>query len=186
MKGAFLDYLPLVLILILLIMVGARVVLHGEQFSKLKEWFLLKVPVFRMMQCARTAQQLSMGLESGLPLQHALRLTALSSSSVSVGWELRAAGDALANGASLSTALAQSRIFNGPAIEMLKLAELSGSLEGAFAHMAEHNETRSRGQIEKALTLLTPILTLAMGLLIGGLIVSVMQSVLSVNDLAFQ
>jgi general secretion pathway protein F len=186
MKGAFLDYLPLVLILILLIMVGARVVLQGEQSSRLKEQFLLKVPVFRMMQCARTAQQLSMGLKSGLPLQHALRLTVLSSSSVSVGWELRAAGDALANGASLSAALAQSRIFDRPALEMVKLAELSGSLEESFAHIAEHNETRSQGQIEKSLTLLTPILTLAMGLLIGGLIVSVMQSVLSVNDLAFQ
>ena len=40
--------------------------------------------------------------------------------------------------------------------------------------------------IARYMSLLTPLLTLVTGALVGGLIISVMGAILSVNDLAFQ
>ncbi len=166
--------------------IGFRFMSHDQGVSRLRARYLLKIPTVRMLNSAQVAKQLNIALESGLTLQSGLRLVAQSFENIIARDELVAAGDAIANGTSLSKSLAVSSLFDRPAVEMVKLAEASGSLAGAFAHIAEHDESKARGQIEKLMTLMTPVLTLAMGLLIGSLIVSVMQSVLSINDLAFQ
>jgi general secretion pathway protein F len=185
-KQAFSEYLSFLLVALLLMIIGLRLMSQDKRVSSFCDRYLLKIPVVRMLNSAQVARQLNIALESGLTLQNALRLVAQSIDKAIARDELVAAGDAIANGASLSKALTGSSLFDRPAVEMVKLAEASGSLAGAFAHIAEHDEGKARGQIDKLMTLMTPVLTLAMGLLIGGLIVSVMQSVLSVNDLTFR
>jgi general secretion pathway protein F len=185
-KQIFNEYLPLLLLALLSMIIGFRFMSRDRRISRLRARYLLKIPMVRMLNSAQAARQLNIALESGLTLQNGLRLVAQSFDNAIVRDELVAAGDAIANGASLSKALTGSSLFDRPAVEMVKLAEASGSLAGAFAHIAEHDEGKARGQIEKLMTLMTPVLTLAMGLLIGGLIVSVMQSVLSINDLTFR
>jgi len=49
--------------------------------------------------------------------------------------------------------------------------------------IAQMNETAVQLRLERLMTLLTPLLTLTMGLLVAGLIMSVMRAILSVNDL---
>ena len=38
--------------------------------------------------------------------------------------------------------------------------------------------------VERAMTLLTPVLTLVLGIMVGGIIMSVMQAILSINEIA--
>jgi general secretion pathway protein F len=47
-------------------------------------------------------------------------------------------------------------------------------------------EAALQQKIERIMTLVTPLMTLAMGLLVAGLIFSVMQALLSVNDLVLE
>ena len=54
-------------------------------------------------------------------------------------------------------------------------------LEGARLAL----ETEFRQQVERAMGLVTPLLTLGLGLGIGGLIYSVMGTILEVNQIAF-
>lgn len=185
-KQVFNEYLPLLLLALLVMIIGFRLMSHDKRLTRQRARYLLKVPTIRTLKSSQIARQLSIALGSGLTLQNALRLAAQSSDGEIIRDELVAAGDAIANGASLSKALTGSLLFDRPAVEMVRLAEASGSLAGAFAHIAEHDEGKAREQIDKFMTLMTPVLTLAMGLLIGSLIVSVMQSVLSINDLTFR
>jgi general secretion pathway protein F len=53
-------------------------------------------------------------------------------------------------------------------------------------HLAEISDKGTQSSIDRAMTLISPVLTIAIGGLIGGIFVSVMQAVLSVNQLVFQ
>ncbi len=51
---------------------------------------------------------------------------------------------------------------------------------------ADLDELRIRHKIDRALALLVPCLTIVLGLVVAGLIASMMVAILSVNDLALQ
>lgn len=57
-------------------------------------------------------------------------------------------------------------------------------LASVLGHAAEMHETQTRQRIDGMLALFTPLVTVAIGGLIGGLIVSVMGAILSVGQLA--
>ena len=53
-------------------------------------------------------------------------------------------------------------------------------------HLAELSDKGTQRSIDRAMMLVSPVLTIGIGALIGGLFVSVVQAMLSVNQLAFQ
>ena len=66
------------------------------------------------------------------------------------------------------------------------MGEEFGKLGSMLIQVAAVIETDLQQQIERMVGLLTPILTVAIGGSIGGLIMQVMGAVLSINNLAFQ
>jgi general secretion pathway protein F len=69
---------------------------------------------------------------------------------------------------------------------LVAVGEESGQLGAMLIQVATVLEGDLQRQIERLVGLVTPILTLAIGGSIGGLIMRVMSAVLSINDLAFQ
>lgn len=53
-------------------------------------------------------------------------------------------------------------------------------------HLAEMSEVDALRQIDKAMTLLPTLVTIIIGVLVGGLVLSVMQAILGVNDMAIR
>jgi general secretion pathway protein F len=50
--------------------------------------------------------------------------------------------------------------------------------------VADGEEKALAAYVDRIMALLTPVLTIAMGLLVGGIVMSVMGAILSVTDLA--
>jgi general secretion pathway protein F len=50
-------------------------------------------------------------------------------------------------------------------------------------HVAEGEEKALATYIDRLMTLLTPLLTIALGLFVGGIVMSIMRAILSVNEL---
>jgi general secretion pathway protein F len=53
-------------------------------------------------------------------------------------------------------------------------------------HVEKIYESQLQRRIDQMLTLLTPALTIVIGIMVGGLIMSVMSAILSINELAFK
>ena len=68
--------------------------------------------------------------------------------------------------------------------QMIAIGEQTNRLDHLLLHAASADEAEVAARIERLMTLLTPLMTIALGLLIGGLIMSVMRAILSVNDMA--
>jgi len=88
-------------------------------------------------------------------------------------------------GQSTSAALNAAGVFPAHAIQLARVGEETGRLEELLLEAATILEGESSTALERLLTLLVPALTIGMGLVIAGLIGSVLVGLLSVNDLAF-
>lgn len=90
---------------------------------------------------------------------------------------------AVKRGGRLSEAM-DPQVFSPVAVQMVRVGEESGSLDGMLLQLAQVYENEVEAEIKRALTLLEPILILGMGGVIAVIIVAILMGILSVNQLA--
>jgi general secretion pathway protein F len=89
-------------------------------------------------------------------------------------------------GTPLHRAFENTRLLPMASLRMIAVGEESGRLAPMLIEVAAAIETDLQRQIERAVSMLTPVLTMVVGGSIAGLIMQVMSAVLSINDLAFK
>jgi general secretion pathway protein F len=87
-------------------------------------------------------------------------------------------------GQSLSEALTHYPYFPVLALQMIKMGEETGRLEEMLLRLADIYDKQLKSTIQRGLALLEPALIISLGLLIAGIIVSILLAILSINDLA--
>jgi general secretion pathway protein F len=134
-------------------------------------------------ETARFARTLGTLLRAGVPL-----LRAATSACEVVGNRHVAAGIAraiglLQEGASLHHALARETVLPVVALRMISVGEEAGKLDRMLLAVAGKFEQQTQRSIDRFMTALTPLLTMTIAVLVGGLIMVVMNAILSVNEL---
>lgn len=89
-------------------------------------------------------------------------------------------------GTSLNGAFAGTGLIPPAGLSLIAVGEETGQLGPVLVQVATSLEGELQQRIERLVGLLTPLLTLAIGAGVGGLILQVMTAVLSINNLAFQ
>jgi general secretion pathway protein F len=79
----------------------------------------------------------------------------------------------------------EAELFPSLAMQMIKLGEESGHLAEMLDRVAVVYDKEIKISIQRLLALLEPVLIVGLGIMIGGIIMSIMLAILSVNDLAF-
>ena len=95
------------------------------------------------------------------------------------------AEEQLKQGKNLSDALLNQDLFPKMAMQMIKMGEETGRLEEMLLRVAAIYDKQLRVAIQRLLAFLEPVLIISLGLMIAGIIVSILLAILSVNDLAF-
>ena len=70
------------------------------------------------------------------------------------------------------------------AVKMLRVGEESGRLQPVAAHLADTFEERVATRLQRLVALIEPATVIVLGLVVGGIVMSILTAVLSVNDLA--
>jgi general secretion pathway protein F len=152
--------------------------------------FLLRLPILGRIisqrETARFSRTLSMLTRNGVPLLDAVRTSSGVLSNRAFADAVRAAGEEIKEGATLSQPLARSGLFPELFLRLAVVGEQTGQLDTMLARVADVYEAAVQRQIQTLTTLITPVLTLVIGAIVGGLILSVMGAILSINDLALQ
>ncbi len=87
-------------------------------------------------------------------------------------------------GKNMSDVLQQKGLFPKMAMQMVKMGEETGHLEEMLLRVATIYDKQLRVSIQRLLALLEPALIITLGIMIAGIIVSILLAILSVNDLA--
>lgn len=129
---------------------------------------------------------LSMLIGGGTPVNEALALAADCNPLSRLRTNLKRVKDAVATGERLPQALAKTGQFDPKIISLLTVGDEVNRLPAVLARAAEILESEAKTTTARLLAAMTPAITIFLGLLVGGLIVSVMTALLSINEMAIQ
>lgn len=136
------------------------------------------------IETSRFLRTLATLLANGLALPVATRIARGTLSNEALRASVEDLLRRLREGESLADRLAQAGIFPQIAVQLARVGEETGQLETMLIEAAEILQRDAQRTLERLLVLLVPVITIAMGLLVAGLVASVLVGVLSLNDLA--
>ena len=135
------------------------------------------------VEMTRFARTLGVLLHGGVPLVAGLEIAQATVSNRTLRAELDTAVIALREGRSLSASLLEGGKFPELALHMLQVGEETGRMEEMLLKVAELYEDEVSTVTQRLLALLEPVLILSLGVLIAGIIVSILLGILGVNEL---
>ncbi len=148
---------------------------------------LLGLPVLgdliAKIEVARFSRSMATMLGNGVPLMQALPLASGAMSNRVLSDLTRQGTEILKDGGSFSAIFAGAACFPTLALQLIKVGEQTGDLEGMLAKVAEIYEAEASKAARRMLSILEPVLIVGLGLVIGGIIMSIMVAIISVNEL---
>ncbi|HUY03511.1 MAG TPA: type II secretion system F family protein [Rhodocyclaceae bacterium] len=164
--GYWLLFVPL------LMSVGLRVALRTSpairyRFDRLKLGLPLTGNVLRKIMLSRFAGIFAMMYASGIPIIDAIQASENLVSNVVIKDGLVRAGRMITEGQSLTAAFQNVGLFPPLVIRMLRVGEGTGGLDTALLNVSYFYNRDVREAIERLQTLIEPLLTLVVGLILG-------------------
>lgn len=141
-------------------------------------------PLIKAAETSRLARVLGSLVEGGVPLPAALAIArrSLVNSHMAAAVERVTAG--LKEGGGLTRPLAATGLFPTVAISFLRTGEETAQLPQMLGRLADVLDRDVRNALERLVAVLTPAITIVMGLVVGGIIASIMSAILGFNDMA--
>jgi general secretion pathway protein F len=149
---------------------------------------LLKLPlvgdILRKSEVVRFSRTLGTLLKNGVSLLPALTITRQTMSNLVFRDAVSTVIEKVTTGKGLSGPIAEAKIFPMIATHLIRVGEESGRQDDMLLKIADILEGDTRRSIDRMLALLTPTLTIVLGVIVAGVIGSILTAVLSVYDLA--
>ncbi len=167
-----------------------RGALRKPEFRKRWDGAFLRLPIFGKLIAAIEIERfsralgtlLSNGVSLTAALGHAREVLRNSTIADAVGETAKK----LREGRGLAQHLAQSKVFPPLTLDLVQIGEETGRLDEMLLRQADLDEQSIKQTIDRLLALLVPCLTIVLGIVVAGLISSMLVAILGVNDLALQ
>lgn len=151
---------------------------------------LLRVPgvgkLIAKHETARFARAMGALLKGGVPILSALGIAKSVVRNRIFVTAVSGMVEEVAGGATLRIAMQEAGVFPAVVGQLVAAGEETGQLDEVLLRTAELSEAQVHRQLERGLALVTPIMTLVIGVGVGGLMLSVIDAILSINDLALK
>jgi general secretion pathway protein F len=171
----------------LVILAGGFLLTHQPRWRVAAVSRLARLPVIRsLLEFHRTAlfcRNLDVLLTAAVPLTTSLRILADMMAATGDAQVWTRVVERVRHGGKLSEALGETRTLPAMAVRMLRLGEESGQLPALAGRVAEFYETKLQRSLDRVVGLVGPLAIITISIIVGGLIVSVMTSLLSVSQL---
>jgi general secretion pathway protein F len=186
---AFRDYGWLAAIIIVAtVLLVARWVRTEPGRLRWDQW-RLKAPllgdVSLKLEIARFAKTMGTLLTQAVPIISALRLTreVLSNRRVAAAVEPLIQG--VKRGQGLASPLAATGLFPALAVQLMTLGEQTGKLDSMLLELAAIYDREVRVATKRLVALVEPAVILAMGLVVGTIVISTLLAIVSINEVPF-
>lgn len=176
------------LLLISIVAVVAMITSLSTQQSFIIWWqkTALKLPVIGQsiltVERIRFNSGLAMMIKAGVQVDRAIELSGGSLKNHVVKRELEIAKSKVKVGSALTPALKQTSLYPDFYISLIEVGEESGNLARVFDEIANRSRTDFESWTQRLTTLIEPLMILFMGGFVGGVVVVMLMSMVSVND----
>lgn len=181
------NYGIFVLIAIVLLAVGYFRIKDKPQVRSFLDGVLLKAPIFghmsRQINLARFSLTLGSLLKSAIPIIDAVNITAEVLNNYHYQQALLKVGQQIKTGRPLSQLLsAYPKYFPPLTTQMILVGEQSGTMENLLNELANYYNEEVDQLLKNISTIIEPVIIIILGLVVGGLAVSVIMPMYSLSQ----
>jgi len=145
--------------------------------------FILKIPVLgelmRKIAVARFCRTLGTLIQSGVPILEGLEITARTSGNAIIEDAIMATRKSIEEGKTISGPLEETAVFPSMVVQMISVGEQTGALDVMLSKIADFYEDEVDEAVENLMALLEPIMILFLGIMIGGIVISMYMPMFS-------
>ena len=137
------------------------------------------------VEIARFSRTLGTLLGNGVSVLNALSMTIETLENRAIATAVARVQGSLAKGEGLADPLAETGVVPGLALQLMRVGEETGRLDEMLLRTADIYDDEVQRTIQRMLSLLVPLVTIALGILIAAIIGSMMAAILSAYELPF-
>lgn len=161
--------------------------LKHERFHTAVDEFGLKLPLIGrgilLVERIRFNSSMSMMLSSGVPLVDAMTLSNGSVKNHQIAGMLNVGKNRVKQGAKLSEVLKNIPFYSDFNVSLIEVGEESGELEPVFEEIAQRSRQDFESWTKTLTSMIEPVLILVMGGIVGSVVVVMLLSIVSTNDI---
>jgi type IV pilus assembly protein PilC len=166
---------------------GVRAWARSERGRPKADAIKLKLPLFgvliRKVSLARSVRVLGTLVSTGVPLVHALEDAVRVAGNHVIGSALQFAITRVTEGDRLAQPLEASGEFPAMVIQMVAAGEESGDLGGMMNKVADFYDRDIEYTVKRLTTLMEPLLTIFLGVIVGFVAIAMYMPIFSLTDL---
>ena len=141
-------------------------------FDRLK----LKLPVFgelnTKLAVARFTRTFGTLVASGVPILQGLEIVSEAANNEVISRSVKEARASIKEGETIAKPLGNSKIFPPMVVQMISVGEETGALDAMLQKIADFYDQEVAAMVEALTSLIEPLMIAAMGVIIGGIIIS--------------
>ncbi|MBI1790068.1 MAG: type II secretion system F family protein [Acidobacteria bacterium] len=149
----------------------------------------LRIPLLgdalRKAETARFARAMATLVANSVPLVQSIGIAGAILNNRKISGALESISQGVKRGEGMAAPLRRAAVFPPLAGHLLSVGEETGKLDVMFTRMADIYETDTRAAIRRFTSLFEPLVILVMGLVVGGLVLSMLLAITSINDAGF-
>jgi len=158
------------------LIVGFRQFYRSKSGRAVVDGLQLKIPVLgqvlRKASIARFTRTLGTLIKSGVPILSGLEITARTSGNTVISDSILETRDSIREGETLAAPLKNSEIFPAMVVQMIAVGEETGALDEMLRKIADFYDDEVDTAVETLTSVIEPVMIVAMGLIVGGMVVA--------------
>jgi len=151
-----------------------------------RDGFFLKLPIFGKLllfkNSANFARTLGSLLSAGIPLLRGLQITRGVIENSRLAKELKTVEEEVQAGVALGKALDNRKIFPVLLYKLISVGEESGRTADILKQLSVTFDSYVKNLIARLVALIEPLLILFLGIMVGGIVITMLLAVFSIND----
>lgn len=148
----------------------------------------LRIPLLgealRKAETARFARAMATLVANTVPLVQSIAIASATLGNKVIAGAMVGVAQGVKRGEGIAAPLRKAGVFPPLAAHLLTVGEETGRLDTMFSRMADIYESETRAAIKQFTSVFEPLVILVMGVMVGGLILSMLLAITSINDVA--
>jgi len=149
---------------------------------------MLKIPLVSEMivrlEVSRFSRTLATLLSNGVPMLNALNVVAGSLNNSVVRQLINTVKNSVQEGVDIASALKKQPLFPPMAVQLIQVGEETGELVPMLEQVADIYDDELQDSIQRFLLLLEPLMIIGLGVIVAGIIISILLAMFALNDFA--
>jgi type IV pilus assembly protein PilC len=162
---------------------GIRYYYQTYKGRRVIDKILLKAPVLGVIltkiAVARFCRTLGTLITSGVPILDGLQITAKTAGNAIIEDAVMETRKSIEQGKTIAEPLKKTKVFPPMVVQMISVGEQTGAMESMLSKIADFYEDEVDNAVDGMMSLLEPMMILFLGVVIGGIVVSMYMPMFS-------